>query len=275
MRSLPLIGPKRVFLGALALSRETRLLAVDHRPLVVSGASELVPLLAKELRAGGDPLAVREQGPPEGAIGLVWIGEADDAALRRASAARVPIVGLTEGKSLPYVLDTNLVRLEPGRGFPVDEIAEAVAHAVGDRASGLAARLPVVREAVVDELIRRVARRNGLIGAAVFVPGVDLPVLTLNQLRLVLRIALAHGRPVDVSRLPEAAGVVGAAFGFRTLARELLQVVPVAGWLTKGAVAYAGTKTVGEAARKRFDRAVPPAGRPSGHGPPSDVGPRL
>ena len=35
-----------------------------------------------------------------------------------------------------------------------------------------------------------------------------------------------------------AAGVVGAGFGFRTVARELLDVVPVAGWALKGAIAY-------------------------------------
>ena len=47
-------------------------------------------------------------------------------------------------------------------------------------------------------------------------------------------------------------GVVGAAFGFRAVARELLDLVPVAGWAAKGAVAFAGTKAVGEAARRRY-----------------------
>jgi len=47
-------------------------------------------------------------------------------------------------------------------------------------------------------------------------------------------------------------GVVGAGFGFRTIARELVGFVPVGGWAAKGAVAYAGTKAVGEAARRYF-----------------------
>ncbi len=34
-------------------------------------------------------------------------------------------------------------------------------------------------------------------------PGNDLPVLTLNQVRLVLRIADAHGFEIDKERLPE------------------------------------------------------------------------
>ena len=103
-----------------------------------------------------------------------------------------------------------------------------------------------------DELIRAFSRRNALISALVFIPGVDMPVLTLNQIRLVLRIAVAHGQEVDNRRAVELLGVVGAGFGLRTVARELLDLVPVAGWALKGAVAYAGTKAVGEAAVRYF-----------------------
>jgi uncharacterized protein (DUF697 family) len=79
-----------------------------------------------------------------------------------------------------------------------------------------------------------------------------MPILTLNQARLVLAIALAHGEPIDRSRLPDLAGVVGAGFGFRAIARQLLGFVPFAGWATRGAIAYSGTRAIGEAARRRF-----------------------
>lgn len=239
----------------LSVAREVRAGAGDARPLVVAGARELVPLLARGLREGGDPAAVREGGPLDSAAAVVWIGKADEDALRPASLARVPIVGVTDGESLPYVLDTDLVAVRPGEGLPVGEVARKVAAALGDRGTSLAARLPVLRGPVVDELIRLSARRNALVSAAVWVPGADLPVLTLNQARLVLRIALAYGQQVDSSRLPELLGVVGAGFGLRTLARELLDFVPVAGWAAKGAVAYAGTKALGEAARRYFEAA--------------------
>jgi uncharacterized protein (DUF697 family) len=48
-------------------------------------------------------------------------------------------------------------------------------------------------------------------------------------------------------------GVVVAGFGFRAVARELLDLVPYAGWAIKGGVAYAGTRAVGEAAVRYFD----------------------
>ena len=76
--------------------------------------------------------------------------------------------------------------------------------------------------------------------------------LTLNQIRLVLRLAAAHGVELDQSRVPEVLATVGAGFGFRTLARTLLGVVPVAGWAVRGAVAYGGTRALGEAARRCF-----------------------
>jgi uncharacterized protein (DUF697 family) len=244
-------------LTILSLVRELRAGRGEHRPIVVAGARELVPLLAKGLREGGDPSAVREGGRPEDAAVLVWIGKPDEAALRAASRAHVPIVGVTDGESLPYVLDTNLAFVRPGEGMPVEEVARRIAAVLGELGTSLAARLPIVREAVVEDLIRSFSRRNGLVGAAVWIPGVDLPLLTLNQIRLVLRIALAHGEEIDGSRVPELLGVVGAGFGLRTLARQLLDFVPVAGWAVKGAVAYAGTRAIGEAAGQYFGSVRP------------------
>jgi len=243
------LGPGALF----SVAREVRGGAGERKPIVVAGARELVPLLAKELREGGDASALREGSAVQDAAVLVWIGRPDVDALRTASLAHVPIVGVTDGESLPYVLDTALLTVRPGEGMPVDGVVRAVAAALGDRGTNLAARLPVLRAAVVDELIRLYSRKNAVVAAAVFVPGVDMPVLTLNQARLVLRIALAYGQEVDRSRVPELLGVVGAGFGFRAIAGELLDLVPVAGWAAKGAVAYAGTRAIGEAARRYFE----------------------
>jgi uncharacterized protein (DUF697 family) len=242
-------------LGALALMgllKEARVGAGDRRPLAVCGARELVPLLARELRAGGDASAVVE-GRVEGAAAVVWIGRPDEDALRRAAKADVPVVAVSEQDELPYVLAEDVVHVTGGHGFPVDEIAAALARRLGESGTALAARLPVLRRPFCDQLIASGAKKNGLIGAAVFVPGVDMPVLTLNQARLVLRIALAYGETVDNQRLPELLGVFGAGFGLRAAARELLDFVPVAGWALKGAVAYAGTRAIGEAAVRYFE----------------------
>jgi len=95
----------------LGVAREARAGAAESRPLVLGGARELAALLAKELRAGGDAAAVVEHGSVEGAAALVWIGRPDEGVLRRAAQAKVPIVGVSDGSRLPYVLDTDLVNL--------------------------------------------------------------------------------------------------------------------------------------------------------------------
>jgi uncharacterized protein (DUF697 family) len=242
------LGPLSIF----SLVRELRRGGGDPRPLAVAGARELVPLLARELREGGDASAVVEQRA-EQAAALVWVGPPDESELRAAARAGIPIVAVTDADTVPYVLATDLVRVPPGHGFPLEEIATAVARRLGEDGTSLAARLPVLRGPVCDELIRSFSKRNAIVSAAVFIPGVDLPVLTLNQARLVLRIALAYGHEIDSSRAIELLGVVGAGFGFRAVARELLDFVPVAGWAVKGAIAYGGTKAVGEAAVRFFE----------------------
>ena len=154
--------------------------------------------------------------------------------------------------SFPYVLDTDLVRTGPARVFRSTSSRRRSRGGSATPGRRWRARLPVLREAVVEQLIRRAAHRNGLIGAAVFVPGVDMPVLTLNQIRLVARIAVAYGQELDRSRAPEVLGVVGAGFGFRAVAREALDLIPIVGWAVKGAVAMGGTRAIGEAARAYY-----------------------
>ena len=77
-----------------------------------------------------------------------------------------------------------------------------------------------------------------------------MPVLTLNQARLVLRIALAHGEPVDSGARPSSSPASSARASASARSRASCStLVPVAGWAVKGGVAYAGTRAVGEAAR--------------------------
>ncbi len=87
-----------------------------------------------------------------------------------------------------------------------------------------------------------------------------MPVLTVNQIRMVLRICTAYGLTVDAQRVPELVATIGAGFGFRAVARELLAFIPILGWAVKGAVAYAGTRALGEAAIRYCEaRAAAPA----------------
>jgi uncharacterized protein (DUF697 family) len=78
-------------------------------------------------------------------------------------------------------------------------------------------------------------------------------VLTLNQIRMVFRIAAAYGEQVDRDRALEILAVIGAGLGFRAVAREALGFIPGVGWAIKGGIAYAGTQALGKAAVAYFE----------------------
>jgi uncharacterized protein (DUF697 family) len=248
------LGPGAV----LGLVRELR---KDGQTLPLQVSGVLAEQLARELRAGGNAAFVRVGGDPARASVLVLVlagapRPEDESLLRAAGLARTPIVAVQTGREpdldIPYVLATDVVPCPPGAGFPVPEIAAAIAGRLGEQGTGLAAKLPALREPVCRALTASFARKNGILAAAIFVPGADFPVLTTNQLRLVLRIAAAHGEEIDAQRAPEIAATIGNGFAFRALAHQALAFVPMAGWALQGAVAYAGTRTVGEAALRWF-----------------------
>jgi uncharacterized protein (DUF697 family) len=249
----------------LGLARELRMAAQDDRPLVLGGAPTLVGLLQRGLtppETSGSDLGPVRTGEPAGGALYVYLlagdpGEPEERDLRAASRAGVPIVAVVpeslRGRPIPHVLATDVVVVERGEAMPVERVARAIARRLGEAATPLAARLPALRKAVCEELVRSFSLKSAITGAAVFVPGADMPVLTLNQVRLVGRIASAHGFDPRSDGAAELAAVVGTGFGFRTLARTVLGVVPIAGWAIRSGIAYGGTRAVGEAAIRWFE----------------------
>lgn len=132
-------------------------------------------------------------------------------------------------------------------------ILPVVVKKLAKKEVSLAVRLPVFRDEVVKRIIADTARQNALIGVAVFVPGADMPLMTLNQVRMALRIAMVYGEELTIKRLNEILAVIGSGMALRTGARQLLGLVPVAGWAVKGGIAYGGTYAMGEALKKYFD----------------------
>ena len=251
-------------------------LRTTSQPLLVAGV--LSDQLARELTTGGDPAAVRTGGPPENVEALLYVigdtvTQEDERVLKLAYRSRVPVIVVAAGRQvplrIPFVPATEVVRVQPGHGFPLDEIAEALVDRIDERAASLARRLPALRAATCERMIKSFSFKNGLIGVAVFIPGVDLPVLTLNQIRMVLQICMAHGLEIDAQRAPELLATVAAGFGFRAFARELLTVVPGIGWAIKGGIAYGGTRAVGEAAVRYAETRTARPLRPASASPSS------
>ena len=75
---------------------------LEDRPLLVAGAPYLVPVLVRDLVAGGDPSAVRTGGSPEHVEALLYIlgdevTEQDEQVLKTARRARVPTIVVAAG----------------------------------------------------------------------------------------------------------------------------------------------------------------------------------
>jgi uncharacterized protein (DUF697 family) len=110
-----------------------------------------------------------------------------------------------------------------------------------------------VRRAVARDVVKKTAWQNAAIGVVVFLPGADMPIMTLNQGKMLLQIAATYGQPLDTERVKELAAVVAGGFLFRTFARELVGLIPGFGWAVKGGIAYSGTIAMGMAAISYFE----------------------
>ncbi len=112
---------------------------------------------------------------------------------------------------------------------------------------------PFVRRPLALDAVRSTAIQNAGVGVFVFIPGADMPVMTLNQAKMLLMIAAAYGEEPGLARAKELAAVVGGAFACRTIARQLVGVVPGLGWAVKGAIGYVGTEAMGRAAIEYYE----------------------
>jgi hypothetical protein len=155
------------------------------------------------------------------------------------------------------------------RGALVFEAArpEVLVHKILDKYQDLgvvlARHFPPYRRPFVDRVIKKTCRENTLFSLATALPDVipniielpwalaefasDTAFLTMNQIRMAFLIAAASDREVGYAeQKSEIATVIGSAFGWRALARQLVGKIPFGGGLLgKAAVAYAGTKVLG------------------------------
>lgn len=227
--------------------------------LAVSGL--LAAQLARELGAGAEPGAVAVDPPGLHGVEVVVRvlagapGEADVAAVREADRAGVPVVLVQlwpqEDWTPPFVLSPFAVECRAGAGFPVGEIAARIAEAA-EHAPALAARVPVLRDAVASAVVRRAVVRAALIGALGRRARAVRPLLALEQVGLLARLRSLDRdavRPSAPSALAApAAAVLAAGFGLRAAARLARRSLPAP--LADAAVAAAGTWALAEALRR-------------------------
>ncbi|HTU71633.1 MAG TPA: hypothetical protein VMF11_15125 [Candidatus Baltobacteraceae bacterium] len=203
---------------------------------------------------------------------VIFLGQTGDrgASLETLRTLKVPILALyVDPQGVPYgpvnapapgtvgEYIVPAISKEPLRARVFVHLVEAskgVEIAVGRR-------LPPLRETVAAKLTRdaannalKVALASALVDhipvvgvvLGAFASAGDMVAITGFQMMLLLHIEATYGKDPDVQRMWKLLPVIGGGFGWRTLARELVGFVPVAGVAIKGAIAYAGTIVVGE-----------------------------
>ena len=139
-----------------------------------------------------------------------------------------------------------------------------------DLGLSLARNFAPFRESVVDRIIHDISRENALFSVATALPNVmptgmtlpwslaemgsDTAFLTVNQIRMLFLLAGASDRDAGYrEQRGEVASVIAGAFGWRSLARELVGKIPFGGGIIpKAAVAFAGTYVVGRSAERLY-----------------------
>ena len=163
----------------------------------------------------------------------------------------------TAGRARPGLFDDEVARGLGHEHAGKPTLEHRIIGAAGDGAAALAASLPSVRRTYCDHVVITNAAQNGVIGVVVIIPGADMPAMTANQIRMVLKIAHAYGEELGLDRALEILSIVGTGFVLRTLARQALDFVPGFGWAVKGAVGFSGTVALGQAAIAYFEAGAP------------------
>lgn len=274
----------RVTLGYLDDGALPEPYGADDMVVIVAGESPRIGEAAAHVRGAGIPVMVATASPhaviaaaeatgfpiPEGDVvapdmtrPTPW-GDAAATVARRMTAGRTEEEAAEAPEALEALERAVPVEAKPAADEPIELTDEAAADldrrmgewiiaACREKKLAFALAFPFVRRPLSLDAVRATAIQNAGVGVVVFIPGADMPIMTLNQAKMLLQIAAAYGQPLSAERIKELAAVVGGAFLFRNIARTAVGVVPVLGWAIKGAVGFAGTEAMGRAAIEYFE----------------------
>ncbi len=274
----------RVTLGYLDDGALPEPYGADDMVVIVAGESPRIGEAAAHVRGAGIPVMVATASPhaviaaaeatgfpiPEGDVvapdmtrPTPW-GDAAETVARRMTAGRTEEEAAEVPEALEVLERAVPVEAKPAADEPIELTDEAAADldrrmgewiiaACREKKLAFALAFPFVRRPLSLDAVRATAIQNAGVGVVVFIPGADMPIMTLNQAKMLLQIAAAYGQPLSAERIKELAAVVGGAFLFRNIARTAVGVVPVLGWAIKGAVGFAGTEAMGRAAIEYFE----------------------
>lgn len=176
----------------------------------------------------------------------------------------VALVGIPEHLAATRLREIlNTLDLSADQVVPVTSLkdlagpfASALFERHPDMIIPLSRQFPIFRSEAAWQEVQATSKQNAVIGALPL-PGADMPLMTANQVKMLMRIAAMFDLPMNVDRAKELLAVVGGGFALRTVSRQVVKVVPWAGWAIAGGIGYSGTLAMGKAAIEYFKRSAP------------------
>ena len=137
-----------------------------------------------------------------------------------------------------------------------EELIPAMIEASPEAALVIGHELPAYRRVAAQRIIRN-ATLVSLAAGIEPIPLIDIPILLGTQIRLVLRLAALYGEPLDSSdamkHARELIVTMVGGLGLRYLAEQAAKLVPFGGDFVAGAIAGAGTWSIGQVALEYYD----------------------
>lgn len=257
----------------------------DDMAVIVAGTADNVGAQAAHLRAAGIPVMVVTMQPEEVAALAETSGHPmpeHDIVAPASKERRMPVFVVQGARKLGLMPEETVDAPSdeadrPAEGAVLalsdattadaavppltDEAAQALDKRMGewviaacaDKKLAFALAFRFVRRPLSIDAINATALQNAGIGLVPLIPGADMPIMTLNQIKMLFQIATAYGQPMDMARAKEVAAVVAGAFLLRNVARSVAGAVPVVGGVIRAGVGYAGTEAMGWAAIEYFE----------------------
>ncbi len=164
----------------------------------------------------------------------------------------------------PHEADTVVTMVESKIGRNVIPISARSGMNIAERliprlidekpelAVALGRALPDFRHIVAERMIRKAATLSALAGLEP-IPGIDVPILLIGQVRLILRIAALYGEEITTRTAREMIATIAGGVTLRYLGEEASKLLPGPGWILSAGFAAAGTYAIGQVARDYFE----------------------
>ncbi len=251
----------------------------DDIAVIVAGASDVVGPSAAAIRGAGVPCMVCATQPalveliaaaanapiPDGDLIVPSAPERTIAKnIGKMVSRNIPKSANAVARGLSGLAHAAQITEEEAMADPIElneaassaldmRMGEWIAVVCREKRLAFALAFPFVRRPLALEAVSETALQNAGVGLIPFLRAADMPIMTLNQSKMVLQIAAAYGKPLSYERAKEILAVVGGAFGCRSVARKLTGYVPALGGIIRLGVGFAGTEAMGRAVIEYFE----------------------